>query len=129
MHVVAAVAAIVAAVPLVAALLPSAACCTVASAAAVCYVATLMTSPAALRDTFRWERIWMDPTCQTMGGKAGLKLWAKRGCLLWYTQMVPKWLLDGQVAETDFGYKRTRHSAQNCFHFGQQHKFAWIRLA
>ena len=52
-----------------------------------------------------------------MGGKAHLKLWVKLRCSLRYAQLLPKWHLAGQLAETGFSNVHARWDVLKCFHF------------
>ena len=54
----------------------------------------------------------LDSVCLEMEENVCLKLWVKLGCSLRYTQIVPKWHLDSQLAGTDVFNMRTRHDTQ-----------------
>ena len=51
---------------------------------------------------------------------ACLKLWVKLGCSPRYTQIVPKWHLDGQLARTDFSNTQARRNAQKSIRFSRE---------
>ena len=57
----------------------------------------------------------MDSVDLEMEENVSLKLWVKLRCSPRYTQIVPKWHLDGQLAGTDFFNTRAWHNAQKKF--------------